>query len=294
MNAPQLQEVLTLLQGTALLRPYVVAFLLTFLLISLTHQGLLRTFAWLLIGYGVALAAEYSSVHNGFPFGDYTYMPSATLDRELWVMGVPFMDSLSFVFLTNVSFLLAVQMTSPTLRRGGDLRPADTARQRQSLLVLLLAPFLMMLLDVVIDPVALRGEHWFLGQIYYYPGGGVYFGVPISNFLGWYAVGFAVILLMQQVDRLLPVPRRTRGRLSFPGQAYLVPALYFGILAMNVGVTFWIGEPLIGWVSLIISLMLLVFYLLLFVHPTQRADLTALGRHLAELGPGWARQTYGA
>ena len=30
---------------------------------------------------------------------------------------------------------------------------------------------------------------WFLGRIFYYPEGGVYFGVPLSNFAGWMIVG---------------------------------------------------------------------------------------------------------
>src|SRR5262249_61660316 len=48
---------------------------------------------------------------------------------------------------------------------------------------------LMMLLDVVIDPLAVRGDRWFLGYIFYYPEGGAYFGVPLTNFAGWWIVG---------------------------------------------------------------------------------------------------------
>lgn len=287
------EELGRLLLGTFELRPYVFAFLTMFLIVSLTHLGFLRTLIWLFVGYGVAFASEYCSVRTGFPYGLYHYLPSRTLDKELWVAGVPFMDSLSYVFLTNVAFLMALQMTSPTLRRGCDIRPADTARHRRSLAVLLLAPLLFTLLDVVIDPVALRGERWFLGRIYYYPEEGIHFGVPISNYLGWYLVGFTVTLIMQTVDRLLPPPARTRGAWSFAGQAWLVPCLYFGILAMNVSVTFWIGERLIGTCSTILSLTLLVFWALLFCHPRARADLPATGAHLNELGPGWARTTYG-
>src|SRR5262249_61764865 len=48
---------------------------------------------------------------------------------------------------------------------------------------------LMMALDVVIDPLAVRGDRWFLGHIFYYPEGGPYFGVPLTNFAGWWIVG---------------------------------------------------------------------------------------------------------
>ena len=68
--------------------------------------------------------------------------------------------------------------------------------------------------------------------------------------------------------------------------------LYFGILTMNVSVTFWIGEPLIGGISLFLSLILLVFYLLSMLHPTRRATPQTRSDHLLELGPGWALEAY--
>lgn len=48
--------------------------------------------------------------------------------------------------------------------------------------------------DVIIDPVALQGERWFLGEIYGYPQEAVYFGVPLTNFAGWAVVGFLSLL----------------------------------------------------------------------------------------------------
>ena len=55
-----------------------------------------------------------------------------------------------------------------------------------------LAGLLMMWLDVVIDPLAVRGDRWFLGRIFYYPEPGWYFGVPLANFAGWVVVGAAI------------------------------------------------------------------------------------------------------
>ena len=55
----------------------------------------------------------------------------------------------------------------------------------------------MVTLDIIIDPVALRGYRWFLGQIYGYPEGGVYFGVTISNFAGWFLVALVLIRVLQ-------------------------------------------------------------------------------------------------
>ncbi len=65
----------------------------------------------------------------------------------------------------------------------------------------------MMLLDVVIDPLAVRGDRWFLGRIFYYPEPGGYFGVPVSNFAGWVVVGATIVLgwqVLRAVDRGRP------------------------------------------------------------------------------------------
>ena len=57
-------------------RPYVVAFLLTFLLLATLHIGIFRTLIWLVLGYFVAFLSEVSSIHSGFPYGVYHYIPS--------------------------------------------------------------------------------------------------------------------------------------------------------------------------------------------------------------------------
>jgi putative membrane protein len=89
----------------------------------------------------------------------------------------------------------------------------------------------MMMLDVVIDPVAVMGERWFLGRIFYYPDGGRYFGVPLSNFAGWWIVGTAGI------GTYLWLAGDAAGRR--PGRGV---ALYYAVLAFNLAVTAWLGE----------------------------------------------------
>ena len=185
---------------------------------------------WLL-----AFAAEYSSTHNGFPFGPYRYL-DATRGRELWIANVPFWDSLSFVFLAYFSLALAGALLSPpeSLRRGawpGLLRPAAAP----------LAGAIMMLLDVVIDPVALQGDKWFLGRIYDYPYRGFYFGVTAANFAGWWLVGAASAAAFQAAVRFLPWCRGPWRAVS-PRFAWAVYAIYAGVFAFNLGVTLLIQD----------------------------------------------------
>ncbi len=205
-----------LVLGTILLRPYVFAFLLVFLVAARADLGAPRTLAFMVCVWPVAWVAEFASTRVGIPFGLYHYTEQ-TRGRELYVADVPFFDSLSFVFLAYAAFCLARRV----------LQPWPASRPRLALA----AGVLMMLLDVVIDPLAVRGDRWFLGRIFYYPEGGAYFGVPLSNFAGWVIVGVVGVGVY-----LLVTGMPAEGR-PWPGLA-----LYYAVLAFNVIITLWIEE----------------------------------------------------
>ncbi|MBM4285849.1 MAG: carotenoid biosynthesis protein [Deltaproteobacteria bacterium] len=251
-------DMLTLLAGTVVLRPYVFIFLAAYLVLATWHLGAGRTLVFLPLGYLTAFLAEFSSIHTGFPFGLYYYIP-ATVDRELWVAGVPFMDSLSYVFLAYASYSLALLC----LGEGRRFDLPEPPALHRSWRATLLAAVLMTTLDVVIDPVALRGYRWFLGQIYGYPEAGVYFGIPLANFAGWLLVSLVMVRLLQVLITRLPRGRFWDwGRRDFPGRALLGPLLYLAILAFNLTMTFWIGEPCLGWVGIFIYLPFLTWLVL--------------------------------
>ncbi len=111
-------ELLLQILGTVVLRPYFVAFFLAYFLACSLHLGVLRAIIFAIAGYAIAWLSEFSSIHCGFPYGYYYYI-EATRGRELWVLGVPFMDSMSFVFLSYASYSLALMAVSPLIRLGG-------------------------------------------------------------------------------------------------------------------------------------------------------------------------------
>jgi len=251
-------ELLRLLWGTILLRPYVFAFLAVYLVAGWRHMGWKRTLAYIPVGWALAWVSEYSSIHWGFPYGDYFYIQS-TANRELWVLGVPFMDSLSYVFLSYCSYSLAVFLMSPVTLWAGNLITLETSAIRRSWQTLILGAFLFVLLDIVIDPVALQGDRWFLGRIYGYRHEGFYFGIPMSNFGGWLFVGALLTGALQALERMLPPDSRLHlpaGRSSW--MRLLGPALYFSVLLFNIAVTFYIGEMLLGLVDMLLLSVLLV------------------------------------
>ncbi len=251
-------EFLGLLGKTLLLRPYVFLFLAFALATSVWLMGPKRTAIFFLLTWATAFLCEFSSTRTGIPFGWYFYNGS-TRGQELYLSNVPFMDSLSFSFLLFTSYCLALVFLLPARGHRLSLEFRDNPAIRRSGLVLVFTTLFFVLLDAVIDPVALRGDRWFLGKIYYYPEPGVHFGVPIANYLGWAVVGLVALGVFQRIDRRLPdatnAPTITRPLL-------LGCVLYYGVLAFNLAVTFWINEPVIGTTGLFMYLPITAFLLL--------------------------------
>lgn len=267
------------LAGTVLSRPYVFAFFAAYLLTAVPRMGWIKTALFSVLAWAIAFAAEYSSTRTGFPFGMYHYIDT-TRTTELWISNVPFWDSLSFVFLTYVGFSVAISLYSPLVIERDDFQIAETRAIRRSWRVLFTGAILTTLLDVVIDPLSVRGERWFLGKIYYYPEGGIYFGVPISNFLGWFLVGAVTIGAFQRLEEHLWPHRQPRAGIEHIRCSGLFDVgLYFGVLLFNVALTFWIGEPLIATVDLMIFLPVVVLMLAHPLNPDRRATLVDIAAH---------------
>jgi hypothetical protein len=250
--------------GTLALRPYVFGFLAAFLVAGAADLGFRRTLGFAAWVGPLAWLAEFSSTRIGIPFGLYHYT-GTTRGRELFIADVPLMDCLSFTFLAYAAFCLA--------------RAALAGRRVPALALALGSGVLMMLLDVVIDPLAVRGDRWFLGRVFSYPEGGIYFGVPLSNFAGWVIVGTVGVggfvcwsgwreagskrgwagiegggadtpgrPSPGQRPPGQPAPGQSSSGLPFrardPSGARRWPgiALYYAVLTFNLAVTGWIGE----------------------------------------------------
>ncbi len=285
-----------LLIGTIALRPYVFIFLGSFLIAGVVNYGLRATLAYTCLSYAVALGCEWSSVHNGVPFGLYHYLP-ATRGRELWIAGVPFMDSISFTFLAFASYTVAMLLAAPICRRGWDVRLLDTWRLRGAMRVWMLAAMFMVMVDLVADPLSVRGDRWFLGKLFWYDPPGPYFGVPISNFIGWFLVAGATVAIFQLIDRRL---NRGRGRpygmlLALPSRALLGPLLYAGIVVFGITMLFRIGALEVAWASVFIFMPMVALAAHLVIRREHHADADAIARHLADFPfeadlPIWPRR----
>lgn len=259
--------------GTITMRPYVFIFLLVYLVGCSLHLGAKRAVWFCVVGYFIAWLSEYSSIHNGIPYGYYYYVEQ-TKGEELWVLGVPFFDSLSYVFLAYASYSVAMLVVSPVLRSKGVVYLLETKKIRNSVYTTILGAVFFVYLDIIIDPVALLGDRWFLGRIYGYPDKGTYFGIPISNFIGWFAVGLLLVYTLQRIDDRLRKVKDWVGH-KYPWRYVIGPGLYFGVLLFNLSVTFYIGEYALGWTGIFI--FVLPSLLILSIMKSKLSD-----RNLAE------------
>jgi uncharacterized membrane protein len=247
-------DIFALLFKTILLRPYVFMFLAAFLFSASRLLGWRRTGVFFLLTWITAFICEFSSTRTGIPFGWYHYTGS-TVGRELYVSNVPFMDSLSFTFLLYASYCLSLIFLLPVrphkMPSAFGLTLLFDLGIRTSWPALGLTALFFAFIDVVIDPVALRGDRWFLGRIYYYPEPGTHFGVPVANYVGWAVVGLIALTLYFAMDRRLPsLPIRPDEPVT--GKVLLGCSLYYGVLLFNLAMTFWIDEPLLGMTGILI------------------------------------------
>ncbi len=118
-------------------------------------------------------AIETTGVVTGFPYGTFYYGDSLG-PRAAGL--VPYLLPLSWVPLVLGAVAATAPATSPATAPASV--PAGKLPRRRALGVLY-AAVLLTLVDVVLDPGAVSLGFWV------YPEGGPYYGVPVSNYLGW-------------------------------------------------------------------------------------------------------------
>lgn len=145
-----------------LLTPYNLLASLALLLVF--HTDWRRSFVYYcLLAFSVGFLVEVAGVHTGLVFGAYAYGP--TLGFK--VAEVPLVIGTNWLMLTYLCGNLADRLP------GGIL------------LKVLVAAALMTLLDVLIEPVAIRLDFWQWQEA----------TIPLQNYVAWYAVSAALFFV---------------------------------------------------------------------------------------------------
>lgn len=268
--------------GTVTMRPYVFAFFAVYLVAAVTHLGWRKTLYFTAVGYVISFLSEVSSINTGFPYGWYYYV-EATKGKELWIFGVPFFDSLSYVFLAYCSYTAALLVVSPIKASPRDVVTLETSSIRKSFSVLLLGSLFQVFLDIIIDPVALQGHRWFLGRIYGYREAGYHFGIPFSNYAGWFLVSALMIFALQRIDALTgKKEERPKGVIAAPFRSLYGPVLYLSVIVFNLTITVIIGERLMAMTGIFIFTLPIAISAVLIARRANRYTEAELAEHLAD------------
>jgi putative membrane protein len=146
---------------------------------------------------------EALGVTTAFPFGSYRY--TGILFPAL-PAGVPLAVMFAWILVVFGSYLQYPQMdhrkreilVQPSTPLNGNYSPnsiptGSSRNAPRNIGDILLAATLTTLLDLAIEPVAAYIEHYWQ---WLKPGPLNYYGVPLTNFVSWFAVAFALLLLV--------------------------------------------------------------------------------------------------
>ncbi|GAA1851279.1 hypothetical protein GCM10009836_34050 [Pseudonocardia ailaonensis] len=177
---------------------------------------------YLVVTFVVANVFENLSIATGFPFGHYSY--PGTSPR---IIDFPIQVAVAYCALGMICWLVA-----STLLDGADRRLADrSAPGRRVTVVALpaLAAALMTMFDLGSDSASSTVQHAWVWT----NGGGVY-GVPWTNYLGWWFVTY----VFYQIFALVLSRGRTASRLPAGGERReplaLAVAVYFMLCAVTM------------------------------------------------------------
>jgi uncharacterized membrane protein len=156
----------------------------------------------------ITFAVENLGATTGFPFGRYAFLVDAGLPR---VGAIPIIVGPLYFGMGYASWVIANLLVGPRVERP---------QHRYALVAVpLMAAFVMTQWDVVMDPSGST-----LGKAWAWFNGGGYFGVPLSNFLGWLLVTW----LYFQVFAIFAYARRTRA--AHPARSrvfWVIPILIY-------------------------------------------------------------------
>ncbi|QFU76846.1 carotenoid biosynthesis protein [Halioglobus maricola] len=137
----------------------------------------IEVFAFLAIGFVVSNGYENMSVMTGFPFGNYSY----TDEFGAKLFHVPLVIAPAYIGMGYLSWMIGQVLLGTWGRR---LRGAER------ILVPVVASFVMVMWDVVMDPKSSTVYNFWTWE-----DGGDYFGVPFVNFMGWLLCVYTIFQL---------------------------------------------------------------------------------------------------
>jgi putative membrane protein len=176
--------------------------------------------AFIVICLVVSNILENTSILTGFPFGHYHYTDA--LGPKLFL--VPLL--IGPAYFANGYFAWVIgNLLVGELRRGSSTF--------LTVAVPVTAAFVMVMWDLTFDPRASTIQHqWIWEQ------GGGYFGVPLTNYLGWF---FTVYLFLQLFALFVRFWPGNATVMKFPRSHFAQALLMYAVMGLTPVLTFAVG-----------------------------------------------------
>ncbi|MFN0139042.1 MAG: isopentenyl-diphosphate Delta-isomerase, partial [Pyrinomonadaceae bacterium] len=172
----------------------------------------------------LALVIETSAIITGFPYGHFGY--SELLGYKLFGYA-PWTIFLAWTPLVIAAYAIAARLFDHAVVR-----------------IVSTAAFLVVF-DLVLDPGAVKLGFW------RYEGGGEFYGVPLSNFIGWFISGAIAAIVLEIFSRakkpLLPAP------------AQLISSAFF-IIVFWTAIAFFSSMTAAAMIGVVVLFALAAFY----------------------------------
>lgn len=151
-----------------------VSLIIPIILFLIRLQPSLKNLFLLVVVFIITFFAEWIGVNYGWIFGEYIYGDSLGFK----IGGVPLMIGVNWVLLSIVS------------------RQALFGIIKNKYLVALLSPIIMLIIDLILEPIAPELNFWNWNNI----------DVPISNYRDWFIVALisqCVLLNFKKLDKMI-------------------------------------------------------------------------------------------
>src|SRR5437588_2071543 len=166
---------------------------------------------------------ENTSILTGFPFGHYYY--TSGLGPKLFL--VPLLIGPAYFGTGYLAWVLATVLI-------GDVRPKGS--WFTTFAVPFMASFMMVAWDLGMDPTNSTIRHlWIWEQ------GGGYFGVPLTNYLGWFFTVYIFFQLFALYLRLRKASREGQEP-TLPGSYYAQAIVMYAVIGLVIVVDYVVGS----------------------------------------------------
>jgi len=166
--------------------------------------------AFLVICLVVSNILENTSILTGFPFGHYHY----TSGPKLFL--VPLFIGPSYFATAYLAWMVAIVLIGEVRGEGNWFT---------TVAVPVIASAVMVMWDLTFDPTASTIKHFWIWEQ-----GGGYFGVPLTNYVGWF---FTVYVFLQLFALFLRFRRADAGSVPLPASYYAQAVFSYAVVGLT-------------------------------------------------------------